>query len=123
MNKLLELLKIFDKGSEKTIGKYECTKEALVSTVIGLMSTVGMTSPGTLVGTTSQAVTITQKDDKYILALNSYNPPIIVEWTDTMPIWVLQKTLMEIIEKGQKIGYLNKQKLSSGEQVFQLGLA
>ena len=121
MKEFLKFLQKFD-SSNKTVGKYEVSSNDLVDSVLQLLQKVCST-PTTLVSNTSSAVTVTQTSKgKYLITLNSFNPPIEIEWSDTMPMWQFNQVLNDVIENNKKIGFINKRRLSDGMEVFQLGL-
>lgn len=120
---MINMLKIFERDSEKNIGKYECSKDTLVSAVMNLLGTMDMVNPSGVVATANRAVVITKKGGNYVVELNSYNPPIEVEWSDSMQIWQLEQAILDAVEQNKKIGYINKRRLSDGFQIFQMAFA
>lgn len=114
------MLKIFEKDEEKVIGTYECSKDTLVSAVLNLLGTMDMVNPSGVVSSASKAVVITKKGGNYLIQLNTYNPPIEIEWSDAMQIWQLEEAIHDAIENHKKIGFINKRRLSDGHQIFQM---
>lgn len=121
MNFLEFLTERFDSKKEKNIGKISCSRLDLPDVLTGLLQKMGMANPSSLAVKSNKAVTIIRKDDKYILILNTYNPPIALSWTGTIPLNQLTEVIDNLATQKKKIGFINFVSVD-GMSSFQMGL-
>lgn len=121
----MRFLEIFNTKKERSsvVGKYETSKEQLAKSFTAMMDSLGLSNPATVRIYSSQAVTVSRKGNNYVLVLNTFKPPIKIEWSGLMPIDQLAPMLLKLAEEQKKIAYINTSTLSSGTEYFQLALS
>lgn len=115
-----------EKGTD-FIGKFECTAQKLPDIFVRLMDTMGMSNPSGYVQNASKAITIKKNGDKYTIFINTYNPPLAIQWTEPFVSDDLVKVINRLVAgKNKRIGYLNVTGLNNGYEAgefYQLALA
>lgn len=112
----------FEGRREKNVGKIECSRGELPDVLIGMLQKMGMNNPSKLTVKSTKGVTVIKKGNKYVLVLNTYNPPLVLSWTGTIPLSQLLEVIDNVAKEGKKIGFINFVNVE-GTSTFQLGLA
>ncbi|MEP7103639.1 MAG: hypothetical protein ABI721_02955 [Candidatus Dojkabacteria bacterium] len=120
----MNLLEFINKTeSTKNIGQVECMSiEEATSTLVSLMSSMGMANPTTPTNSSLKGVTITKKGRNIVITLSMFNPPITFVWTGLMPAKSLPDIIAKIINEKKKIGSINNITLSDGSKYVQVGV-
>jgi len=122
----MEIINFFKQKIENfgsnTIGKFESSPENLANTFVALCERTGLLNPTSLSTNASKGIVINKKDNKYLIELQMFKPPITLEWTSLENIDKLFNVLDSISESDKKIGYINIRNLDEGSKVFQLAI-
>lgn len=121
----MNLLEIFqNKKDLNSIGKFECSREQLKDTVLGLAEKINILNPRIIASKAGKSIKITKKTDKYIIELLTFNPPVKIEWTDLENTADMLSMIERVIEEGKSIGYISTCKnQNSFQSQFQFALA
>jgi hypothetical protein len=111
------------KEQQSVIGQVECTEESVCDMIIGILSSVGMHNPKVYVGSSSKAIVITKKGNKYTLTLSMYTPPVVVSWEAPVSYNQLKSRIETAISKSQKIAAINVITLADSSKFFQFSIA
>ena len=110
-------------SSVQKIGSFESSLNNIREVFISTLSSMGMSNPQSYTSSSSKAITIKKKGNKYEITLNMFKPPLIINWTGLIDINKLESVIEKLVQDKKKIGYINTFKLQNGVELFQLAVA
>lgn len=106
----------------KVVGKVECSGDEVTTIFLGLAKSVGMANPSTSMSAAKKGISIVHIDNKYILTLQMFEPPLQIIWNDPIPFNALREKLDMLAIENKKVGWVNTIDLSDGTKMLQLAV-
>ena len=103
------------------VGTIECDRNNAVQVITGLASTMGMANVG-MASHSGKGISISQKDSNtYEIIMYNYNPPLVISWSNTIPVSQLAYVIDQLSQGDQSIAAINNISRDNGAFI-QVGL-
>lgn len=106
----------------KVVGKVECSGDEVTTIFLGLAKSVGMANPKISKNSAKKGISIAHVDNKYILTLEMFEPPLKIVWSKPEPVKALREVLDNLANDNKKVGWVNTIELSDGTKMLQLAV-